>query len=681
MRKNRLADAASPYLRQHADNPVWWQPWDDEAFLQAQREQKPIFLSIGYSACHWCHVMEHESFEDPEIAAVLNENFVCIKVDREERPDIDESYMTALQLTRGGGGWPLSAFLTPTGEPFFLGTYFPKEDRAEYPGFRTLLNSVIRAWQTERASLEAAARELARAVEEANRMTIPPATLTPGSLEEAIRATVSRFDRAKGGFLGSPKFPPHSTLLLLLDYLEQNPDQNTTAAREFVEKTLEEMMLGGIRDHVGGGFHRYSTDAEWHLPHFEKMLYDNALLLEAYARASRLLERSDFLRVAEDTAGFLMREMAARDGTFYSAIDADSEGGEGAFYVWTTAEIRAALGAAADEFIQAYGMKDEGNFREEATGRRTGANVLHAREPLGERFRNELEVLRAVRETRPKPSLDDKRLLAWNGLAIRALAVAGFADAAKRCADAWLSHERLPHQLSADRALGEPFLDAFYFVHALVTLGGPYRDAARTAYVTITGRLRDEVGWTLSAPGHRSPLGRSVPVLDAALPSPYGYAVLCSVELQELERAAQDIERVSGWMVKAPGATATLWRAYLSLIQAGGGVATPSMPVPKVILFPKTATVTDGTANYTVTIEAPEGWIVQRGVSLEVDGLSRVTVSTDHEGEGRIANVRFSGEPPDRAEGEARALLRFQMCTDRECLPPEEVEIPLAWRR
>lgn len=681
MRTNRLADAASPYLRQHADNPVWWQPWDEEAFLEAQREQKPIFLSIGYSACHWCHVMEHESFEDPDVAALLNEHFICIKVDREERPDVDEGYMTALQLTRGGGGWPLSAFLTPTGKPFFLGTYFPKEDRNDYPGFRTLLSSVIRAWRTERSSLESAAEELARAVEEANRMAIPPSPLTTDALEQAIRATLNRFDQAQGGFLGSPKFPPHSTLLLLLDYLERDRGPALDAALGFVQKTLEGMMLGGVRDHVGGGFHRYSTDSGWHLPHFEKMLYDNALLLEAYARAGRVLERSDFLEVAEEIARFLLREMTAPDGTFYSALDADSAGGEGAFYVWTTAEVRSLLGAAAGELIQAYGLTDEGNFRDEATGRRTGANVLHAREPFGSRFRTQLETLREARDRRPRPSIDDKRLLAWNGLAIRALAVAGFEDAAKRSADAWLSRETLPHQLSGDRALGAPFLDAAYFVHGLATLGGPYREAARRLYADISARLRDETGWTLSAAEHKSPLGRSVPLLDSAMPSPFGYAVLCSIEFQELERAAEDLQRVSGWMVKAPGATNTLWRAYLSFTRAGGAVTAQATPIPKVILFPKTAQVTNGAADYTITVEAPEGWSVQRGVGIEVDGLSRVAVRTEYAVDGQTATLHLSGEPPDKAEGEARALLRFQVCTDRECLPPEEVEIPLAWRR
>lgn len=681
MSRNRLSDAASPYLRQHADNPVWWQPWGDEAFRQAQGEGKPIFLSIGYSACHWCHVMEHESFEDPAVAALLNEHFVCIKVDREERPDVDEAYMTALQLTRGGGGWPLSAFLTPTGEPFFLGTYFPPEDRADYPGFRTLLHSVIRAWTQERGSLEAAAKELARAVEEANRMTLPPSALTAEGTEEAVRATLSRFDREQGGFLGSPKFPPHSTLLLHLDWLEGSEAGDRSDSREFVERTLEGMMLGGIRDHVGGGFHRYSTDGQWHLPHFEKMLYDNALLLEAYARAGRIFERQDFLEVAEETAQFLAREMTAPDGTLYSAIDADSEGSEGAFYVWTTAEVRQTLGDAAEPFINAYGLTDEGNFREEATGHRTGANVLHAQEPLGGRFHKELEALRSVRETRVMPALDDKRLIAWNGLAIRALAVAGHGEAARRCADAWLFHDPLPHQLSGDRALGVPFLDAAYFVHALMTLGGAYADAARDVYAALSQRLRSEAGWTLSAAEHNSPLGRGVPVLDSALPSAYGYAVLCSLALDEVETASRDLGRVSGWMVKAPGATATLWRAFLALSRADGVASAGPAPIPKVILFPKTADVTEGRAEYTVTVEAPEGWHVQAGVSLEVDGLSGVEVRHVGESGGQQASLKFSGEPPAGEGGEARAFLRFQVCTDRECLPAEEVEIPLAWRR
>lgn len=681
MSKNRLAKAASPYLRQHADNPVWWQPWDEEALRQAQEEGKPIFLSIGYSACHWCHVMEHECFQDEEVAALLNEHFVSIKVDREERPDVDEAYMTALQLTRGGGGWPLSAFLTPTGEPFLLGTYFPKEDRGDHPGFRTLLHSVIRAWRQDRASLEAAAKELARAVAEVNRMAMPPGKLTLDGLQQAVQKVLSRFDKTHGGFLGSPKFPPHSSLLLLLDWIESGENQ-ATDARAFVERTLEGMMLGGIRDHVGGGFHRYSTDHEWHLPHFEKMLYDNALLLEVCARAGRLLGRQDFLEVAEETAGFLLREMTASDGTLYSAMDADSEGGEGAFYTWTVAEIRDVLGDAAEGFIQAYGLTEEGNFREEATGHQTGANVLHAREPLGKRLTKELELLRSIRETRPRPALDDKRLLAWNGLAIRALAIAGFGTEAKRCAEAWLAYDPLPHQLSDDQALGKPFLDAAYFVHGLLALGEAYRDAAQAVYTSLSQTMRDENGgWTLSAAEHNSPLGRSVPLLDSALPSPYGHAVLCAVTLGELEIARQDIARVSGWMIKAPGATTTLWRAFLALTRAGGRVSPQPAPIPKIILFPKTAHVTAGRAEYTVTVEAPEGWQIQPGVSLEVDGLSSVLVRQIGENGEQRAMLEFSGEPPTGSEGEGRALLRFQVCSDRECLPTEEVEIPLAWRR
>jgi uncharacterized protein YyaL (SSP411 family) len=679
MNRNRLGDSLSPYLRQHSENPVWWQPWDEEALNLAREQDKPIFLSIGYASCHWCHVMEHESFEDPEVAALLNEYFIPIKVDREERPDIDDVYMTALQLTRAHGGWPLSAFLTPDGKPFFLGTYFPKEDRDGYPGFRTLLLSVARAWREDRDRLRAAAEELANAVRESNRTLLPGVSLSQSTLRSAVQTLLSRFDREKGGFVGRPKFPPHNAVLLCLDLLEKETD---AAAEEFVRHTLRRMALGGIFDHVGGGFHRYSTDADWHLPHFEKMLYDNALLVEQYARAARLWPDDGFGWVAQRTAEFLLAEMLAPDGTFYCALDADSQGREGAYYVWRADELRKVLGNAAEEFLEFFGVSDDGNFEEEATGRRTGENVLHARASYGERFGEALAALREARSDRPRPGLDDKRLISWNGLAIRALAVAGHRQAAERCADAWLTRHPLPYELSGNQAAGIPFLDAMYFVHGLLTLGGPYREAAEALFDSLRESLWDrQIGWRLSGKAHGTPVGPTAPTLDSSMPSPCAYAVLCESALGHSSAANEDLRRYSGWMTRAPQATASLWRAYLAACPEGGTIE-PAVPIPKVTLFPKTATLEAGVAKYSVTIEAPEAWTVAQEIALEVEGLDDFRVERCEGTKTREAVIEFRARPRENVEaGEAEAMLTFAICSDTECLPPETVKIPLAWRR
>ena len=384
---NRLAQSSSPYLRQHAENPVEWFEWGGEAFASAREQGKPIFLSVGYSSCHWCHVMAHESFEDFEVASVLNRSYVSIKVDREERPDVDEAYMTAVQLQSGRGGWPMTVLMTPNGDPFFAGTYFPKQDRGQYPGFLSILRQIEELWTRDRAKVEEAARDFRDSLEEALRRPAPTAsgTLDAAFLERAIETIAAEFDPVHGGFGGAPKFPPHTTLKFLLAAAESpllNPDTRERA-REMAHQTLEQIALGGIHDHVGGGFHRYSTDAVWLVPHFEKMLYDNALLLGNFSRAAKQSEgarRELFESAAKGIVRWLREEMTTSDGLFGSALDADSEGEEGKFYVWTKAEIEAALGDRADEFCQAYDITEEGNYRDEATGRPTGANIPHLRD-------------------------------------------------------------------------------------------------------------------------------------------------------------------------------------------------------------------------------------------------------------------------------------------------------------
>jgi uncharacterized protein len=424
---NRLAQETSPYLLQHQDNPVDWYPWGPEALERAREEDKPILLSVGYSACHWCHVMERESFEDPGTAAYMNEHFVCVKVDREERPDVDAIYMEAVQTITGHGGWPMTVFLDPDGVPFYGGTYFPPDESRGMPSFRMVMEAVVHAFETQREEIREKA-PLARARLGAIGEVEPRDLPGNGDLEEAVQRLLGAADRRNGGFGGAPKFPPASSLELLMA-------RGETA---HVELTLDRMLAGGIYDQLGGGFARYSVDAVWLVPHFEKMLYDNALLARAYLHGWQLLGHERYRRVCGETLDWMLREMRGPEGGFYSALDADSEGEEGKFYVWTAAEIREVLGDDADAVISYYGVTEAGNFE--------GSNILHlaqgaeARTPEG--LAKMRQALLDARAQRVWPGLDDKRLTSWNALAIAALADAGAAfgrddylDAARACAE------------------------------------------------------------------------------------------------------------------------------------------------------------------------------------------------------------------------------------------------------
>ncbi len=428
--QNRLALEKSPYLRQHADNPVDWYPWGDEAFEKARKEDKPVFLSIGYSTCHWCHVMEHESFEDAEVAALMNRVFVCVKVDREERPDVDHIYMTACQMMTGGGGWPLTLLLTPERRPFFAATYIPK------PSMLAFIPRVEAAWRDQRDSVLTDSERVTRALQSAISAE-RGGELGVDVLQDAYRGFLASFDSTYGGFGARPKFPSPHNLIFLLRYGKRAQDANALA---MVEKTLERMRRGGIFDQVGFGFHRYSTDATWLLPHFEKMLYDQALLMMAYTEAYHATRKELYRSTALEIAAYVMRDLSSPEGGFYSAEDADSEGEEGKFYLWTRAELEAVLGTAdADLAASLYGVEDAGNFAEEATGHRSGANVLHLPRPLGEAaaavgmdegaLRARMDAMRkkllAARSQRVRPHLDDKILTDWNGLMIAALARGG----------------------------------------------------------------------------------------------------------------------------------------------------------------------------------------------------------------------------------------------------------------
>jgi len=417
---NGLAGETSPYLLQHKDNPVDWRPWGPAALEAARSEDKPIFLSIGYAACHWCHVMERESFEDESVAAYLNQHFVSIKVDREERPDIDEIYMNAVQLLTGAGGWPLTAFLTPDLRPFAGGTYFPPEDRWGRIGFRSLLERITAVWREDRDRVGHAGDELTGHLERIARAEHGDndgAPTGPAEIERALAEMKARFDTQHGGFGAAPKFPPDAGLTLLLGAAQ---DGDADAA-PIVEHTLDAMARGGMYDHVGGGFARYSVDERWLVPHFEKMLYNQALLVPVYLEASTVFGREDFRVVAERTLDFVCCELTDPAGGFWSSLDADSEGVEGKFYVWDPAEIEAVLGKQdAALFCDAYDITSEGNFEGRSIPNRLHADLGGAEcsEPLA-RLR---ETLLEAREERVRPATDDKVLTAWNGLMITAFA-------------------------------------------------------------------------------------------------------------------------------------------------------------------------------------------------------------------------------------------------------------------
>jgi uncharacterized protein YyaL (SSP411 family) len=435
-RKNRLAGESSPYLRQHAENPVDWYPWGDEALAAAREQDKPILLSVGYSACHWCHVMAHESFEDAKTAQLMNERFINIKVDREERPDLDQLYQGVVQLMGRGGGWPLTVFLRPDLKPFFGGTYFPKEARYGMPAFSEVLLALDEAYHQRKDQVEEQASEFGQALEALSRHGLggEKGELKTSDVRAAGEGLAREVDPAHGGFGGAPKFPNPMCVALLFRAWRRGA---APSVRDAALLTLEKMALGGIYDQLGGGFHRYSVDAQWRVPHFEKMLYDNAQLLHLYSEAQQIDPRPLWEKVVRETVGYIVREMTAPSGGFYASQDADSEGEEGKFFAWTLAQVREVLGEQESGRVERhFGLTAEGNFEH-------GKSVLEVKDPLGaEALAPSLRKLWTAREKRVKPGLDDKILAGWNGLLIRGLAFASrvFAEAkwalvARRAAD------------------------------------------------------------------------------------------------------------------------------------------------------------------------------------------------------------------------------------------------------
>ncbi|HET8640152.1 MAG TPA: thioredoxin domain-containing protein [Solirubrobacterales bacterium] len=522
---NRLAQETSPYLLQHAGNPVDWYPWGNEALSRARQEDRPILLSVGYSACHWCHVMERESFEDADTAAYMNEHFVNVKVDREERPDVDALYMEAVQAISGHGGWPMTVFLDPDGVPFYGGTYFPPDESRGMPSFRMVMEAVVDAFRGRRDELRARAGRTRAHLGAIGR--IEPADEEPGAelLAQAVERLQQSADPVRGGFGGAPKFPPASALELLL----------ARGATGTVERTLDAMLAGGIYDQLGGGFSRYSVDAAWLVPHFEKMLYDNALLASAYLHGWQALGHERYRRVCEETLDWALREMRGPEGGFYSALDADSEGEEGLFYTWTTEEIRAALGAEADAAIEFYGVSESGNFE--------GRNVLHRAHGAGAPEPPELSAARRVllqtRERRPRPGLDDKRLTSWNALMIAALAEAGavlgradYLAAARDCASFVLDSVRNSEgQLLRTYKDGDARINAYLEDHAflLEALLALYEasferrwfDEARNVAGSMVARFGDTErgGFFSTSDDHEELIARRKEIGDHPIPS------------------------------------------------------------------------------------------------------------------------------------------------------------------
>jgi len=546
---NRLAQETSPYLLQHKDNPVDWYAWGPDALTRAKEEDKPILVSIGYSACHWCHVMEHESFEDEQTAAEMNSRFVCIKVDREERPDVDAIYMEACQAMTGQGGWPLNVFLTPDQVPFYAGTYFPPEPRHGLPSWRQVLGAIDEAWRTRRAEIEESAGRIVNRLSGGALLQPSEDELDPGLLDQALENLRGAFDPVNGGFGGAPKFPPASTI----EFLLRRGETDMTA------RTLRAMASGGMYDQIGGGFARYSVDAHWIVPHFEKMLYDNALLARAYLHGWQVTGEPLFEQVCRETLDWALREMRADEGGFYSALDADSEGVEGKFYVWTLDEVREALGDDAEAAITALGMSEQGNFEGQNIPVRAGDLPAELRARLYD-----------VRATRVWPGLDDKRLASWNALMISALADAGavlgeerYLGAARACAEFVLGtmrdeRGRLLRTYKDGRAHLNAYLeDHAFLVEGLLTLYESTFEprwfaAARELANQMIERFADEErgGFFETSSDHEQLVARRKDLEDNPIPAgnssaAYGLLRLAALSGEhEYERRAEGVLRL-----------------------------------------------------------------------------------------------------------------------------------------
>lgn len=709
---NRLYGETSPYLQLHARNPVDWYPWGDEAIERARELDRPIFLSIGYSTCYWCHRMEEDVFENPEIAATMNAGFVNIKVDREERPDLDEIYMTATQLITRQGGWPNSVFLTPDLEPFFAGTYFPPEDRGNMVGFPTVLNRIQELWKNDRARIEESAERIKAAMEEMIRGGSSTAAEVPSAegVERAVDSLRQSYDEEWGGFGPAPKFPSPANLFLL----HSRAVEGDVDARRMLVETLHHMCRGALYDHVGGGFHRYATDRKWRVPHFEKMLYDNALLAEILIDTSRLTSDAELARFAEGTLDFVLDHMSYEEGGFYSAIDSQTDLHEGAYYVWRREELEAILTESELELLgPIFGFDGEPNFEEGLyTIYLTAPISEHAdrlgmsREELLAQLATPLTELRQARREREMPLVDDKVLADWNGMMIGALAKGGdffeksrYWDAAKKAAERVLESLQsddgtLQHSWRNGEAKVDAFLDDYAFMmRGLLTLHRATGDtrwleASEQLADELESRLRDPRGGYFQTTADPLNLFRTKGVMDGAIPSGNGIAVEALMGLAELtgkkkyrERAEAAMRAFSSEYMQFPSATKTLAAA----IARYHGEMNPRELASSVV----EASLETADGHFQIRMRIREGWHVNANpasspylIPTEVRG----DVGDVRYPEGEMMTFSFSDEAisvygsevtlEGRLLGE-RVVLVYQACDDSRCLSPVERKLEL----
>ena len=686
---NRLAGSISPYLEQHAHNPVHWYPWGEEAFEKAQRENKPIFLSVGYSTCHWCHVMNRESFENEDIAAVLNEHFVSIKVDREERPDVDRLYMTFVTATTGGGGWPLSVWLTPDLEPFAGGTYYPPEDQGGRPGFRSILKEIAEAWENDQEGIVSAGQRVIEQLERAS-VTKHQAALDVDDdllhgVYENLRAS---YDKEHGGFSSSPKFPRPSAPSFMLRYYARTGKQD---AMDMTLHTLRQMAKGGIRDQVGGGFHRYAVNDRWHVPHFEKMLYDQALLVPVYLDAYLLSGDPFFREVAEDILAYVSRDMTGSEGQFYSAEDADSvlpddpnRTAEGAFYVWTASALEEALSEDADWVMKHWGVREDGNVERDLHGDFAGQNVLHAVKPL-EKMEGDADglavrlpdirtTLRELREERPRPHLDNKALTGWNALMISAYARAyqvtgdeAYRDAAIRGLqfirrELYDAEAQALHRVYRDGVVhGSGFLEDYAFlVQALLDVYESVFDTHYLEWALELQQTQETLFHDAAGGGYFDTLGDDPHMLlrlkddhDGATPAGNSVAALNLLRLAEIttdedyrERAIGTVQAFGQSLSRVPHAMPTMIGAVDFLLGR-----------PRQVLIAGAADDADAQD-------------LLRVVYRHYDP-NRILMLTDCSGDGDPRNVQPFLESLQKIDGKATAYV----CVDHVCdLPVNTVE-------
>ncbi|MGB3908723.1 MAG: thioredoxin domain-containing protein [Methanomethylovorans sp.] len=599
---NLLINEKSPYLLQHAYDPVQWYPWGEAAFERSKAENKPIFLSIGYSTCHWCHVMEKESFEDPEVAELMNTTCVCIKVDREERPDIDSIYMDVCQAITGRGGWPLTILMTPDKEPFFAATYIPKRSRFGNPGMLELIPHIAKVWMQQQEDILQTARELKATLSSAMVQISAKSTCTEldeKTLHNGYSQLLSAFDEQAGGFGRAPKFPSPHNLTFLLRYWHRTGNPK---ALQMVTKTLDAMRRGGIYDHIGFGFHRYSTDGGWLVPHFEKMLYDQAMLIMAYTESFQVTGIEDHRQVAEEIIKYVLRDMRSAEGTFYCAEDADSEGVEGKFYLWKKEEIYDILPVeTADLVCKVYEVSSEGNYKEEISGITTRQNILHLTRPMYEiarelglsldellsKLESSKKILFAARERRIHPSKDDKVLTDWNGLMIAALGKASraferseYAQAASEAANFILEHMssrdgRLLHRYRDGEASINGFLEDYaFFVWGLIEL---YQATLEKRYLEHALRLNslqmhdfmdDEGGFFHTSKDSETLLFRKKDVYDGAIPSGNSVSMLNLIRLSRMTGTTYLEEKAYASMKVFSSQIDTMPMAYPQFLQA-----------------------------------------------------------------------------------------------------------------